>query len=37
MRLLEYGCQATFWEDFSIAECFGAEAIEDTCKRARAE
>lgn len=37
MRLLDYECQTTFWEDFSIAERFGAEAIRDTYKRARAE
>lgn len=37
MRLLNYECKTTFWEDFSIAERFGAEAIKDTYKRARAE
>ncbi len=37
MRLLDYECQTTFWEDFSIAERFGAEAIKDTYKRTRAE
>ncbi len=37
MRLLDYECKTTFWEDFSIAERFGAEAIRDTYKRARAE
>lgn len=37
MRLLDYECQTTFWEDFSIVERFGAEAIKDTYKRARAE
>ena len=37
MRLLDYECQTTFWEDFSIADRFGVEAIRDTYKRARAE
>lgn len=37
MRLLDYECKTTFWEDFSIAERFGAEAIKDTYRRARAE
>lgn len=36
MKLLDYECQTTFWEDFSIAERFGAEAIKDTYRRARA-
>ena len=35
MRLLDYECQTTFWEDFSIAEAFGEEAIRDTYKRAK--
>ncbi len=37
MRLLDYECQTTFWQDFSIAEKFGKEAIIDTYKRARKE
>ena len=37
MKLLDYECQTTFWEDFSIAEMFGEEAIRDTYRRARAE
>lgn len=37
MRLLDYECQTTFWEDFIIAEAFGEEAIRDTYERARAE
>lgn len=37
MRLLDYECQTTFWEDFSIAEMFGEEVIRDTYKRAKAE
>lgn len=37
MRLLDYECQTTFWQDFSIAEKFGEEAIIDTYKRARKE
>ena len=36
MRLLDYECQTTFWEDFSIAERFGEKEIRDTCRRARA-
>lgn len=32
----EYGYQVktTFWEDFSIADRFGAKAVEDTYRRA---
>lgn len=37
MWLLDYECKTTFWSDFSIAERFGAEAIRDTYRRARAE
>ena len=37
MRLLDYECQTTFWEDFSIAELFGEEAIRDTYRRTKAE
>ena len=37
MRFLDYECQTTFWEDFSIAELFGEEAVKDTYKRAKAE
>lgn len=37
MKLFDYECQTTFWEDFSIAEHFGEEAIKDTYKKARAE
>lgn len=37
MRLLDYECKTTFWEDFDIADRFGVEAIRDTYKRARAE
>ncbi len=37
MRLLDYECKTIFWNDFSIAERFGAEVIKDTYKRARAE
>ncbi len=36
MQLLDYECQTTFWKDFSIAERFGAEAIRDTYKMAKA-
>ncbi len=37
MKLLDYECQTTFWEDFSIAELFGEEAIRDTYERVKAE
>lgn len=37
MRLLDYECQTTFWEDFSIAEIFDKETIRDTYNRAKAE
>ena len=37
MRLLDYECQTTFWQDFSIAEKFGKEAIIDTYKRVKKE
>lgn len=37
MRLLDYECKTTFWDDFDIADRFGLEAIRDTYKRARAE
>ena len=37
MRLLDYECKTTFWNDFSIAERFGAEVIKDTYKRTREE
>lgn len=37
MRLLDYECRTTFWDDFDIADRFGLEAIRDTYKRARAE
>ena len=30
----DYDFKTTFWDDFSIAERFGIEAIEDTYKRA---
>lgn len=36
MKLLDYECQTTFWEDFSVAELFGEEAVRDTYKRAKA-
>ena len=37
MRLLDYECQTTFWEDFSIADKFGVEAVKDTYRRAKTE
>lgn len=35
MRLLGYDCKTTFWEDFTITERFGVEAIKDAYRRAR--
>lgn len=29
-----YECQTTFWDDFSIADRFGMEAVQDTYDRA---
>ena len=37
MRLLDYECQTTFWQDFTIADKFGLEAVRDTYKRAKEE
>lgn len=37
MKLFDYECQTTFWEDFSIADVFGEDAVKDTFKRAFAE
>lgn len=34
MKLFDYECFTTFWNDFSIAENFGIPAIEDTYSRA---
>ena len=34
MRLFDYECITTFWEDFTIAEAFGEKAIRDTFDRA---
>lgn len=34
MRLFDYECITTFWEDFTIAETFGEKAIKDTYNRA---
>lgn len=28
-------CQTTFWQDFTIADKFGLEAVKDTYKRAK--
>lgn len=28
-----YKMKTTFWNDFTIADCFGIDAIEDTYKR----
>lgn len=34
MKLYDYECVTTFWQDFSIAERFGSEAIHETYNRA---
>jgi len=34
VNLNGYECQTTFWQDFSIADCFGVRAVRDTYKRA---
>lgn len=34
MKFFDYETKTTFWEDFSIADIFGYDAIEDTFKRA---
>ena len=34
MKLGDYECQTTFWIDFSIAEKFGVDAVQDTYNRA---
>lgn len=34
MRLNDYECMTTFWNDFSIADMFGVNAIKDTFDRA---
>lgn len=34
MKLFDYECVTTFWEDFSIAERFGRAALIDTFNRA---
>lgn len=37
MKLFDYECVTTFWQDFSIADKFGIDAIRDTYNRAMAE
>lgn len=37
MNVNGYETQTTFWEDFTIADAFGIDAIKDTYKRAFAE
>ena len=37
MKLFDYECITTFWDDFSIAEHFGDDAIKDTYNRAMEE
>lgn len=34
MKLFDYECITTFWEDFTIAENFGVNAVKDTFNRA---
>lgn len=34
MKLFDYECKTTFWDDFTIAERFGEVAIIDTYRRA---
>ena len=34
MKLMDYECKTSFWDDFTIAENFGKNAILDTYKRA---
>jgi len=34
---MAYEFQTTFWQDFTIADAFGASAVKDTYKRAFAE
>ena len=35
MKIFDYECQTTFWQDFSIAEVYGGtSAIKDTFNRA---
>lgn len=29
-----YECITTFWDDFSVADCFGMDAVKDTFRRA---
>ena len=36
-EMIEYTPKTTFWSDFSIAECYGVEAIKDTYSRAKDE
>lgn len=34
MKLGDYECKTTFWQDFMIADAFGESAIRDTFNRA---
>ena len=34
MKVFDYETKTTFWEDFTIADRFGEDAIRDTYKRA---
>lgn len=31
---VDYEMQTTFWEDFTIADCYGEKAVKDTFRRA---
>ena len=31
---MDYEFKTTFWQDFTIADCFGIDAVKDTFKRA---
>ena len=34
MKVLDYTCKTTFWQDFTVADKFGEEAVQDTYDRA---
>ena len=34
MKIYDYECKTTFWQDFTIADRFGKSAIVDTFRRA---
>lgn len=37
MKIYDYECKTTFWQDFTIADRFGKSAIVDTFRRAFGE